>query len=137
MASQRIHVAVAVIVNKQQQVLIALRQAHQHQGNLWEFPGGKVEASESVEAAVRREIKEEVGLNVEQAERLIDLQHTYEDKAVRLDVWLVTKFSGQATGREGQKIVWSAMDELHQYDFPEANQTIIEKLTTRLRKGEL
>ncbi|MGY8866898.1 MAG: NUDIX domain-containing protein, partial [Methylophagaceae bacterium] len=57
-----IHVAVAIIINSQREVLIALRQAHQHLGGLWEFPGAKVETGEACSEALKREVKEELGL---------------------------------------------------------------------------
>ncbi len=123
-----IHVAVAVIVNAQQQVLIALRQSHQHQGGLWEFPGGKVEAKEQVEAALCREVKEEVNLVVEAAQPMTTIEHDYKDKTVLLDVWLVTAFSGQIQGNEGQKTHWCPISEIDQFAFPDANAEIITQL---------
>ena len=128
MTSKLVHVAVAVIVDSQQQVLIALRQSHQHQGNLWEFPGGKVEQGESVIAALQREIEEEVGLRVNTAEPFSQIQHDYGDKSVLLDIHLVDAFQGNAEGKEGQKIKWCPVTDLAQLDFPEANKTIIQQL---------
>src|SRR5690606_26440609 len=58
-----IHVAAGVILNARQEVLLALRPAHKHQGGLWEFPGGKVEAGESVQEALARELLEELNLD--------------------------------------------------------------------------
>jgi 8-oxo-dGTP diphosphatase len=66
-----VHVAVAVIVNERKQVLIALRQSHQHQGGLWEFPGGKVEAGELIEAALPREVEEELFIEITNVSPLI------------------------------------------------------------------
>ena len=127
-----VHVAVAVIVNHHKQVLVALRHPDQHQGGLWEFPGGKVEQSETVLAALKRETKEELDLTITQAAPLLQVSHDYADKTVLLDVWLVTDFDGQANGREGQPIRWCAIEELHIEDFPAANATIIESLQTML-----
>jgi len=95
-----IHVAVAVIVNEQKQVLIALRQAHQHQGNLWEFPGGKVELGETTELALTREVKEELGVEIAKATPLIEIRHDYQDKSVLLDVWSTRYFEGEPKGLE-------------------------------------
>lgn len=125
---KHLQVAVAIVVNDDEQVLIARRQAHQHQGNLWEFPGGKYEAGETAWQALQREILEEVGLHVEQAEPLIKISHDYAECSVELDVWLVTAFHGEATGREGQLLEWCAMAELKNRDFPQANLQIIERL---------
>ena len=126
---KRLQVAVAIIVNNDEQVLIARRHAHQHQGDLWEFPGGKREANETRLEAVQREIYEEVGLQVEQAEPLMQIVHAYPELQVEIDVWLVTEFSGDATGKEGQPLVWCPLAELSVREFPAANMQIIERLT--------
>ena len=127
-----VHVAVAVIVNTNKEVLLALRQSHQHQGNLWEFPGGKVESGELVYDALVREIDEEIGLTIDSAQELVKINHDYGDKAVLLDVWLVNEFSGQAQGREGQELRWCAVSNLIEDDFPAANVAIIHAIKSEL-----
>ena len=82
-----VHVAVGVIVDANQHILIALRPDNVHQGGLWEFPGGKVERNETVESALDRELFEELGLRVVSCEQLVKIQHDYTDKSVLLDVW--------------------------------------------------
>ncbi|PTT03442.1 NUDIX domain-containing protein, partial [Pseudomonas sp. HMWF006] len=84
---KRVHVAAAVIRDDSGKVLIARRADTQHQGGLWEFPGGKVEADESVETALARELHEELGIVVGAARPLIKVHHDYPDKQVLLDVW--------------------------------------------------
>lgn len=123
-----VHVAVGVICNKAGQVLIALRAAHQHQGNLWEFPGGKVEHGESCREALCRELKEEVGIVVNATRPLIQIEHHYTDKSVLLDVHYVTDFSGEVYGREGQPVKWVAPPDLYNHDFPAANAPIIHAI---------
>lgn len=120
--------AVAVITNPQNEVLIALRHPHQHQGDLWEFPGGKVDNNESVYDALVREIKEEVALDILAAQPLTEIRHDYGEKSVLLDVWQVTDYAGQEQGIEGQMIQWCAIGELSNWPFPEANETIIKLL---------
>ena len=122
---KRIHVAAAVIRGADQRVLIAKRPLDKHQGGLWEFPGGKVEAGETVEAALVRELHEELGIVVETARPLIQVRHDYPDKQVLLDVWEVLAFSGEPHGAEGQPLAWVASDDLPEYAFPAANQPII------------
>ncbi len=126
------HVAVAVIVNTEQEVLLALRQPHQHQGDLWEFPGGKVERNEAVYDALLREIEEEVGLTIASASELVKISHDYGDKTVLLDVWLVDAFIGKPTGREGQQLRWCAVTDLKEDDFPAANVAIIDAIKVSL-----
>ena len=126
----RLHVAVAVIINTEQEVLIALRQTHQHQGGLWEFPGGKVEAGEAIFDALKREIKEETDLVVLTAKPLLEVMHRYDDKSVLLDVWHVSEYAGEARGVEGQTIHWCVVSDLDTVNFPEANKTIINAINT-------
>ena len=120
-----LHVAVGVIKDSEGRVLISLRHDKAHQGGLWEFPGGKVEPGESVEQALARELKEELGISVLEIAPLIKVEHQYVDLKVLLDVWLVTLFSGQPVGREGQDILWVNPENLADYSFPAANASII------------
>lgn len=119
-------VAVAVIIDDQQRVCISQRADHVHQGGLWEFPGGKVEAGESASEALRREIHEELGLAILNQRPLITIRHHYPDKSVCLHVFLVKSYEGIATGRENQPVEWVPVDQLHKFPFPEANSPIIK-----------
>lgn len=122
---KRVHVAAAVIRGTDGRILIARRADSQHQGGLWEFPGGKVEDGEAVEVALARELHEELGIVVTAARPLIKVKHDYPDKQVLLDVWDVNGFSGEPHGAEGQPLAWVTARELPDYDFPEANQPIV------------
>ena len=123
-----VHVAVAVIKNEHGQYFIAKRHEDSHQGNLWEFPGGKVENNETVINALKRELFEEIGITLLQASPLIQIHHDYEDKSVLLDVWLVDMFDGKAFGKEGQKTCWVKKDDLSLYEFPAANLPILKAI---------
>lgn len=123
-----LRVAVGVVVCPAGKVLIALRSAKQHAGGLWEFPGGKIDPLESTSDALRRELWEEVGIHVRRSRPLIKIQHDYPDKSVLLDVLSVDVFEGEAYGREGQQIAWVSPDELHRYQFPDANVPILKAL---------
>ena len=124
-----VHVAVGVILNTKQQVLIARRPIDSHQGGLWEFPGGKVETGESVEEALFRELKEELAIDVAKCSPLVTLEHDYGDKQVVLDVRIVRAFTGDAIGAEGQDLRWVGLGQLGEYEFPAANKQIVELLT--------
>ncbi|MDX1678856.1 8-oxo-dGTP diphosphatase MutT [Arsukibacterium sp.] len=127
----QLHVAVGVIVRRkeqQQQVLLALRSSKQHQGGKWEFPGGKVEQGETVEAALSRELKEELAITVTAAQPFMLLNYTYPERQVKLDIWLVTGFSGTPEGVEGQPLQWVNVSELTTISFPDANLPIVERL---------
>lgn len=120
-----LHVAVGVIKDTEGNILISLRHESSHQGGLWEFPGGKVELDESVEQALTRELKEELGISVQELTPLIKINYQYTDLNVLLDVWIVTLFSGNPQGCEGQKIKWVNSEQLVNYSFPQANYPII------------
>lgn len=126
-ALSRLEVVVAIITNSQDEVLVARRAAHKHQGGLWEFPGGKVEAGERLEAALSREIYEELGISVQKAQPFMQLTHDYPDKTIILHVWQVTQFQGEAYGKEQQPIAWVPKAELLNLSFPEANQVILQR----------
>ncbi|MBH0058371.1 8-oxo-dGTP diphosphatase MutT [Pseudoalteromonas sp. SWXJZ94C] len=130
MTIEIVHVAVGVI-KKNNAIFICKRADEQHQGGLWEFPGGKVEAGESVFVALKRELIEEVGLTIHSSSQLMVIEHDYGDKCVKLDVHIVSNFSGEAHGAEGQPSEWVAISELENYNFPEANAGIIEKIVAR------
>lgn len=120
-----IHVAAAVILNAQGQVLLARRPVDKHQGGLWEFPGGKVEPNEPVVDALARELDEELGIQISAARPLIQVPHHYPDKSVLLDVYEVDAFEGTPYGREGQPVEWVERSALADYAFPAANTPIV------------
>ncbi len=130
---KRVHVAVGVISDGAGRILIARRPAHLHQGGLWEFPGGKVEPDESVEQALCRELLEELAIRIEAPQPLLNVEHDYTDKAVCLDVWWVESFRGEPRGQEGQPVQWVAIDTLHEFEFPAANQPIVAAIQARRR----
>ena len=127
-----VHVAVGVVVNRDRQVLVAKRHDNQHQGGLWEFPGGKVMAGEDVRQALSRELLEEVNIDVRESSPLLKINHDYGDKQVLLDVWYVSVFAGKAEGREGQPVKWISVTEFAEHDFPAANAEIISQVSSLL-----
>ena len=124
---KQVHVAVGVI-KKDDLIFIAKRHELQHQGGKWEFPGGKVEAGETVTQALARELNEEIGIDVQSSTPFLEIHHDYPDKSVHLDIHLVEEFDGEARHLEGQDHKWVAISDLNNYEFPAANVVIIEKL---------
>jgi len=127
-----LHVAVGVIRNNKNQVLLSRRPSNVHQADLWEFPGGKLEPGETVREALSRELNEELALTVKSAKPLIKIYHDYEEHSVLLDVWQVdswdmglVKDNGQQ-GQEGQKTEWIDISILGTRDFPAANRAIVK-----------
>ena len=121
-----IRVIVGILVNDQNQVLIARRPLHVDHGGFWEFPGGKIEDLETPYNALVREINEEVGLQVLDAQYLTEINHDYKCKQVTLLVYRVLSFQGIPRCRENQiDLRWVNLSDLSAYSFPEANQAII------------
>jgi len=130
-AIKRVHVVAGIVRDTRGHILISRRHEHLHQGGLWEFPGGKVEADESVGEALARELLEELAVTVLVAEPFRQIRHDYPDKSVLLDFWLVSEFSGDARGVEGQPIEWVSVAALRDYEFPAANVPIVDALIER------
>ena len=130
-AKVTLQVVIGLIINDDQRVLLARRQAHQTHANKLEFPGGKIDPGEREYDALVREVKEEVDLDVQQAERIMSIAHSYPEYYVELNIWQVTEFQGKAQGKEGQTVFWCAIDKLDANDFPTANHAIIDYLVTR------
>jgi 8-oxo-dGTP diphosphatase len=132
-----VHVAVGVVLNSAQQVLIAKRPPGKHCAGLWEFPGGKVEPGETAAGALARELLEEVNLNPLVCQPLIEIAHDYDIKSVVLDVFVVTQFLGEAEGLETQEIRWVAIEDLADYELPAANAEILVALRSFLRENKI
>lgn len=117
-------VAVGLII-RQGQALIAWRDAARHQGGRYEFSGGKVDAGETPEQALIRELHEELAIDVTQVRFLQRLRYDYPDKTVCLHVYQVDDFVGEPIGQEGQPLRWVAINRLADFHFPDANQPIV------------
>ncbi|WP_236995614.1 Nudix family hydrolase [Vreelandella populi] len=126
MVKRRVHVAAAAMISAdQKKVLIARRPSNVDQGGLWEFPGGKLAPYETGLEGLKRELHEELGVEIIRAQPLIRVHHEYPDKHILLDVWQVHEFAGEPFGREGQAVRWVPMEELVNYPFPAANLPIL------------
>ena len=133
---KQVHVAVAVAVVNED-ILIARRPDDKHQGGLWEFPGGKVEAGETTADALVRELDEEVALPVttEHMSPLMESPFNYSDKSVLLEVlWVDVPMNNAllAHGAEGQEVRWVHYSKLADFQFPEANGPILDAVLARL-----
>lgn len=117
------------------QVLLALRKPEQHQGDRWEFPGGKLEDGETPSVGLNRELREELGIDITRSVHRQTLEHCYPDKQVRLYFRDVTAFAGHPQGLEGQTLKWVSLGDLDSLQFPEANQPIVEDLMRLAQSG--
>lgn len=122
------NIGVAVIQNDQGQVLIDRRKEEGLLGGLWEFPGGKLEGDETVQACIQREIREELGIEIEVGDHLITLDHAYTHFRITLNVHYCRHLRGTPQPLESQEVRWVALDALRDYPFPKANGKIIDAL---------
>ncbi len=122
------HIGVAVIRNQAGQVLIDRRHDEGLLGGLWEFPGGKIEAGETVAECIRREIREELALDIEVGEHLLTLEHAYSHFRVTLYVHHCRYLGGEPQALESQEVRWVPVADLDQFPFPKANAQIVAKL---------
>lgn len=125
-------IGVAVIWNQQGQILIDRRLQSGLLGGLWEFPGGKIEANETVEDCIRREIQEELGIEIEVGAHLITIDHAYTHFRVTLNVHHCRHLSGEPQPLECEEVRWVEPKALSEYAFPVANVKIIEAILAGL-----
>ena len=109
-------------------VLIAQRPAGKALAGRWEFPGGKVDTGESEHAALRRELREELGVEVIAARPFMRLAHAYEDRDVELSLWIVERFAGEPRSLDAQALKWVSPAALAAEDILEADQPFITGL---------
>ncbi len=128
-------IGVGVVRNAAGQVLIDQRLPEGLLGGLWEFPGGKQEPGEPIAATIRRELREELAIEVEVEEELITLEHAYSHKRLRFVVHLCRWRSGEPQPLASQQVRWVEPGELASYPFPAANARIIAALRERIAAG--
>jgi 8-oxo-dGTP diphosphatase len=121
---------VAAALYREGRVLIAERPAGKHMAGRWEFPGGKIGAEESERDALQRELREELGIEVQAARWLMTLAHEYEDRRVELSMWVVERYTGDPQSLDGQRLKWVAPEQLSGEDILEADRPFVEKLQT-------
>jgi len=127
-------VAACALVDTDGRVLIAARPAGRPMAGLWEFPGGKVEASETPEATLIRELKEELGIVVQEAclAPLTFASHAYPDFHLLMPLYVCRRWEGTVIALEGQNLAWVRPNRLRDYPMPPADVPLISHLTTLL-----
>lgn len=128
MDDKEINVVVGVIIDSNHRILLARRANDAHQGGKWEFPGGKQEPGETNYAALSRELKEELDINVNDARPFLNFRYAYNDKKIAFYTWLVKSWSGTPRGRQGQPLTWVSFEDLSPENMPLANANIINAL---------
>ena len=99
----------------------------------WEFPGGKVASGETEAAALIRELREELGVEVTASRHLMRLAHAYDDRHVELSLWLVDGFTGTPQSLDGQRFKWVHPARLGEEDILEADRPFVEALACTMQ----
>ncbi|RXN73551.1 8-oxo-dGTP diphosphatase MutT [Providencia rettgeri] len=128
MEKKNLHIAAGIIRNSQQQIFITKRPEGTHMAGFWEFPGGKLEKGELPEAALIRELEEEVGIIVTQSELFHRVDHEFDDRFITLYFFMVSAWDNEPYGKEGQVSRWVAQQDLVADEFPPANRVIVDML---------
>ncbi len=123
-------VAAVALIDPDGRVLLAQRPEGKSMAGLWEFPGGKIEPGETPEAALVRELHEELGIETWNSclAPLTFASHSYEDFHLLMPVFACRKWNGIAQGREGQVLKWAKVSEMKQYPMPAADIPLIPVL---------
>ncbi|HWE03686.1 MAG TPA: 8-oxo-dGTP diphosphatase MutT [Tepidisphaeraceae bacterium] len=130
-----VKVAIAII-QRADKVLISQRLHGAILPDLWEFPGGKVEPNETPEQCLRREIQEELGIDVEIEKPFSTIDHAYPHLTVRLHPFLCTIGSAEPTALASQRLRWVAVGDLGGFAFPAANVELLKEIVPSLTREE-
>jgi 8-oxo-dGTP diphosphatase len=124
-------VVAGLVFDARGRVLIAQRPVGKALAGRWEFPGGKVAAGEAAREAMARELREEVGIEVGDAERLMYYAAVYPGRTIWLDVWVIKDWSGEPRGLDAQALEWVEPWRLCEHDILEADAPIVAALSRR------
>ena len=127
-------VAACALIDADGRVLLAQRPEGKSMAGLWEFPGGKIEAGETPEQSLIRELEEELGIVVKEAclAPLTFASHTYPDFHLLMPLYVCRRWEGTVTAREGQQLAWVRPNRLRDYPMPPADVPLIPHLTALL-----
>lgn len=118
----------AAVIERDGRILIARRRRGSHLEGKWEFPGGKIEPGESPEECLRRELKEEFGVEAEVGEFICASPHDYGNVAIELLAYRVRRVEGDFHLNSHAEICWVRREELSAYDFADADRPIVARL---------
>ena len=129
-----VSVAACALIDADGRVLLAQRPDGKSMAGLWEFPGGKIEAGETPEQSLIRELEEELGIIVNEAclAPLTFASHSYADFHLLMPLYVCRRWDGMVTAREGQNLAWVRPNKLRDYPMPPADLPLIPHLTALL-----
>ena len=128
-----IHVVAGALFDESGRVLIAQRPPGKHMAGGWEFPGGKLEPGEAPLDGLKRELREELGVETLSAQPLIAYEHAYADRRVLLDLWLVDQHTGEPASLDNQSLKWVSLADLDDVGLLPADLPMIGALRAARR----
>lgn len=129
-----VRVVAGILENVTGQVLLTERLGDSAFAGLWEFPGGKISDGETSESALRRELMEELGIAIREFEYFMHVEHSYADRRVSIDFFIVSSWLSMPTGMEGQGIRWSGLDSLDPANLLPADAPVLSALRQRAER---
>lgn len=134
-----VYVAAAALIDATGNILLAQRPEGKAMAGLWEFPGGKIEADETPEQALVRELREELSITVSESDLrpITFASHTYENFHLFMPLYEVRTWRGTPAPIEGQKLAWVAPQDLHSYPAPDADIPLFDDLVAAKASGRL
>ena len=127
---KEIFVVAGIFINHDKSILLAQRSAEKSFPSQWEFPGGKIEEGENSESALRRELFEELNIEVDKMKLFDSIVHQYELFRANIEFFLVKEWSGNLLNKEGQNLQWKKLNDLRGLKILDADVPVISKLIT-------
>ena len=126
-------IAIGVLRNTKNEVLLGKRMKGKSLKGFWEFPGGKIEPNETPEEALFREFQEELGVEIGSSKKMDLIEYQYDHYDVLLMPFKIIDYIGYPAGLEGQELIWCAIDQLGEIDILPADRSLVEKLTSEFQ----
>ncbi len=127
---KEIFVVAGILINHDKSILLAQRSAEKSFPLQWEFPGGKIDEGENSESALRRELFEELNIEVDKMKLFDSVIHEYELFRANIEFFLVKEWSGNLLNKEGQNLQWKKLNDLRGLKILDADVPVISKLIT-------
>ena len=134
--NKTLEIVAGVIFNDSEKILLAQRNNDKNMAGKWEFPGGKVEADETRQEALKRELQEELDIECKIGEYIGFSVYNYEKFSVDLHLFFADILDGEIKLIEHENIVWTEIDKIKNYDIPRANLPLIKKIKSKLQRTE-
>ena len=132
---KQISVSAGILINNDNQILLSQRTADKSFPGQWEFPGGKIESSETANEALVRELKEELGIDIGNSYLFKRIEHCYDSFTANIEFFIVDSWSGELSGEEGQLVRWFSAGDLKDLPILAADNPVIEELYEFFRKN--